>query len=275
MRAHAKLLPYVCAAIVVLALFWIWTRFAELWLPSVALYAGVVLLLAGLLSCLWPLAVFGIPSRKAGAAVALGGLAVAAAALAWPTAGGMRRASGQTALDRAMPVYSWSERHEVRVAGTLDAVERAARDVTFTDIRGLGLIMSIRQGRKVRVAPVPFLKSITAPGGGFTLLADSGGEFVAGMAGKPWDSGRQPQLPDRPAFDAYQGPEGVKIAMNLRVAPDGPGWARVSTETRVLALDPASGARFERYWRAVYPGSALIRVAWLGAIERRLQRTRQ
>jgi hypothetical protein len=43
----------------------------------------------------------------------------------------------------------------------------------------------------------------------------------------------------------------------------------VNTETRVMASDASTARRFAAYWRAIYPGSALIRRMWLLAIERR------
>jgi hypothetical protein len=44
----------------------------------------------------------------------------------------------------------------------------------------------------------------------------------------------------------------------------------VTSETRILATDEAARSAFTRYWRIIYPGSALIRVLWLDAVERRL-----
>ena len=57
--------------------------------------------------------------------------------------------------------------------------------------------------------------------------------------------------------------------MNFLVSPDGPHASIVSTETRVHANDARSRRLFARYWRVIYPGSALIRRMWLRAIERR------
>jgi len=45
----------------------------------------------------------------------------------------------------------------------------------------------------------------------------------------------------------------------------------LSTETRVLA-ESADGLRgFTAYWRAIYPGSSIIRTEWLRAIKRRAE----
>jgi hypothetical protein len=57
--------------------------------------------------------------------------------------------------------------------------------------------------------------------------------------------------------------------MNFVVTPEGPNSSLVSTETRVFANSPRARRNFARYWRLIYPGSALIRRMWLRAVERR------
>jgi hypothetical protein len=57
--------------------------------------------------------------------------------------------------------------------------------------------------------------------------------------------------------------------MNFVVTPDAAAGSVLSTETRVFATDPAGRRRFARYWRVIYPGSAIIRRMWLRAIARR------
>jgi hypothetical protein len=59
---------------------------------------------------------------------------------------------------------------------------------------------------------------------------------------------------------------GVKIAADFRAESAGDGTTRLSTETRVLALDRRSRLVFRAYWLVVGPFSALIRRRWLRAI---------
>jgi hypothetical protein len=59
--------------------------------------------------------------------------------------------------------------------------------------------------------------------------------------------------------------------MSFLVEADGAGGAWVRTETRVAATDAGSRRRFARYWRLIYPGSALIRRMWLRAIRKRAE----
>jgi hypothetical protein len=59
--------------------------------------------------------------------------------------------------------------------------------------------------------------------------------------------------------------------MNFLLEPAGQAVIRLSTETRVFAVDPSARRRFAVYWRVIYPGSAFIRRMWLEAIKRRAE----
>lgn len=96
---------------------------------------------------------------------------------------------------------------------------------------------------------------------GFSVLARSETEVVAGAAGRPWllHGGL------RPFGDAGSGT--VRMAIDFRAEPVASG-CRLSTETRVQALDADALRAFRRYWRVVGPFSGLIRRRWLAAVER-------
>lgn len=72
-------------------------------------------------------------------------------------------------------------------------------------------------------------------------------------------------------FRALRGPGFALATMNFRIEDAGPGACTVTTETRVYATDAPTRRRFAGYWRVIYPGSALIRGMWLGAIKRRAE----
>jgi hypothetical protein len=74
----------------------------------------------------------------------------------------------------------------------------------------------------------------------------------------------------REQFVRLTGAGYAKAAMNFLITPGGPGVHRVSTETRIVATDAASARAFARYWRLIYPGSALIRRMWLRAVRNRV-----
>ena len=58
---------------------------------------------------------------------------------------------------------------------------------------------------------------------------------------------------------------GVRIAIDFRAEPI-PGGSRLSTETRVKAMNERARRRFRLYWLAIGPFSALIRRRWLAAV---------
>jgi len=106
---------------------------------------------------------------------------------------------------------------------------------------------------------------------GFLMLADEPRqELVLGtFAAAPRPSRLADWTPE--TWQALSAPGYAKAAMNFRIQEIGPGECRVTTETRVYATDAATARAFGRYWRVIYPGSALIRVMWLRAIRTRAE----
>jgi hypothetical protein len=99
---------------------------------------------------------------------------------------------------------------------------------------------------------------------GFDVLAREPHEVVVGGSGAPW----------RPrggiaAFEQRR-PGTVRIAANFLAEPLDTHRTRLSTETRVAAVDASARRAFRRYWLLVGPFSALIRRLWLAEIRRTL-----
>jgi hypothetical protein len=261
-----------CAAIAAGALFllWVWSRFAELWLPSVAFYAGLAMVVIGLAGVVLPKRWAGQRKWALVGRWVIAGVVISGVALCWPAGGALKAAGGSAEIDRVMPEYDRMERHEIVVHAGCAAARQAAEEVALTDIRGLQALMSLRAGKRVQFKPRPLLATMTSPGGGFAQLAKTEREFVAGNVGRPWQGDRPRQLQSAEEFRGFHEPGYAKIAFNLGYEPAGAGACRVTSETRILATDEGARSAFTRYWRVIYPGSALIRVLWLDAIERRL-----
>jgi len=111
---------------------------------------------------------------------------------------------------------------------------------------------------------------------GFLVLAEEPDcELVLGAVDRYWMSavgGARPRIEDARGFSMFNGPDYAKVAFNLRVTDQGGGWCRVTSETRIVATDPAAGRKFAAYWRLIYPGSAIIRRSLLDAVKRRAER---
>lgn len=245
-------------------------------LGSVFVYAGLILAFGGTAMAIKPLRRLGFPSRRR-ALVAVGtGLALIAIGWLLP-AHESRSLQPRTQLDRITPIWQFSEHHTVRIAAPPASVFQAIRQVTAGEIAFFRALTWIRRlGRpgpeSILNAPErqPLLE--VAMRGGFVLLADEPDrEIVIGTVVVAPPGARGKALTPE-SFAAIDGQPGFASAtMNFLLEPDGAGATILSTETRVCATDPASNRAFARYWRVIYPGSALIRRMWLRAIKLRAE----
>lgn len=187
-------------------------------------------------------------------------------------------------IDRFLPEFSFSERHDVAVAAGPETVLRAVRDVTPGEMPLLVLLMALRalparlrgRGRPASDRLRPVLD--VALGAGFIRLAeDAPRQLVVGAAGRFWTltPAECVRLEGPDAFRAFAAPDHVKAAMDFRIAELAPGRCRLSTETRIAATDAGARRKFALYWLLIHPGSALIRRAWLRAIKRRAERAQR
>lgn len=189
-------------------------------------------------------------TRPKGVWLIVAGIASVLAAILWP-AREQRVASIETHLDEIMPRWQFDEQHEIRIAATPERIFAAIRNVTAGEIRFYQTLTAIRRlGRSggENILNVPDAKPIleVATRGGFRVLADDPPrELVLGTNVAP----------------------STLAVMNFRVGSDG----LVTTETRVFAKTDAGRRSFAVYWRAIRPGSGIIRRSWLEAIKRRAE----
>jgi hypothetical protein len=216
-------------------------------LASVALYAGGAATVAGAAMLLRR------RTRRAGGALIAGGLGVAAAALLWPVSES-HVASQTTHLDAAMPRWQFHEVHDIHVDADPRHVYDAVRAVRANEIALFKTLVAIRRGG--RKGP----EDILNPPEDAPLLDVATRTTFHYLANDP---------PREIVVGTCVGP-GVDATMNFLIAAEGRG-CRLTTETRVFA-DNARGARiFAGYWRAIHPGSDLIRRMWLRAIKHRAE----
>ncbi len=231
---------------------------------SIVVYTGLVVAVGGL--------VLAIKRRFRGIAVFAAGVAVFIAGMLLP-APVSRAARRESRLDEFLPVWQFSEYHETRVAAPPARVYEAIKNVKADEIALFRTLTWIRRGG--RQQPESILnagktKSIidVATSTTFVKLADDAPrELVIGTVVVAPRGTRGKLTPE--VFRKTLPPGFALAAMNFRVMPDGEG-SLVTTETRVFANSDGARRRFARYWRIIYPGSALIRRMWLRAIEQRV-----
>ena len=181
-------------------------------------------------------------------------------------------------LDEALPEYEFVERHHTLVAASPERALAAAQDATPGEMPLVRTLFAVRSlpARVIRRGALPAdpARSLAAQmvEFGFVLLANTAREVVLGYVGQPWrlTGGSMPRLATASEWLNFAEPGYVKAAMSFSVVPTGSG-ARLETETRIHATDPASRRRFARYWRVIRPGSGLIRRSWLHAAKGRAE----
>ena len=179
-------------------------------------------------------------------------------------------------LDDFMPSYDVVERHRVDVLAPAAITFATAAE---TDITGPAIIRAVFKARELlmgsapEVSPRPraFLEMARSIGWG-VLVERPGEEIVLGAITQPWlaDVVFRPLPPA--VFRSFNEPGFVKIAWTLRAdAVDG-ARSIFRTETRAIATDPVSRAKFRWYWSRVSPGVFLIRRLILGPIKGEAER---
>ena len=220
--------------------------------------------------------------RLGGALLGAAGLAVLSyagyASATWARYGRRpRRAPADPLLDRFIPDYEVAERHELQV--------RAPADVTFLAARALDLsqsriVRAIFAGRSLLMGagpvagddgPAPLLDKVLALGWG--ILAEvPGRKVVFGAVTQPWNANVVFESLEPDAFAAFDRPGYAKIVWTLEAEAVDAVTSIARTETRVATTDPASRARFRRYWATVSPGVLLIRRRMLRLLRRDAER---
>jgi hypothetical protein len=239
---------------------------------------GVLLVDAGLAAGCVGLVSFLRRNRLQGALWLASGAALGLAGALLPAP--LRRVAKRTSrIDEILPIYQFSEHHEIRVQASPARVHEAVWKVTAREIRLFQTLTWIRAPRlpgragreSILNAPAekPLLEVATSSG--FMLLADEPDrEVVVGMAVIAPSRVRE-RLARPEDFVDLDAPGCAKAVMSFRTEDVGGGWTRLTTETRVWATDASARRRFAAYWRLIYPGSALIRRTWLRAIRARAE----
>ena len=182
----------------------------------------------------------------------------------------------ETRLDEFMPVWQFGEYHSIEIDVPPAQAFAAMKAVTADEILLFRTLTWIRRGGRdlpesiLNAGKDKPLLDVATQSGFVRLAEDSPRELVIGTVVKRPGDARM-RLNDE-VFRSPLPPGFAIAAMNFRVVPNASGGSTVSTETRVFATSPDAERAFARYWRVIYPGSALIRRMWLRAIRVRAER---
>jgi hypothetical protein len=254
-------------------------HYSPLQLSSVVPYAGLILVVTGVICLIHPLRTIFVRSRKAALALIAAGLLGAGVALFWP-ASTTTIPARTSLLDEAMPQYEFVEHHQIRVHAALPAAYSAFQAVTPDELAAYPILMKVRSAAMGRswskpAGPSPAIVAVFSDRrSGYMLIQRNEREMVFGGIGRVTAKGGKPDLPSPAAFATFHQAGCVKVAFNLKADDAGDGWTTLSTETRLHAVDAESRWGMAVYWRLIYPGSGMLRTMWLQAARARAEEGR-
>ena len=242
---------------------------------TIVVYAGFLMVLAGGVSILRPLTFLNIWTRFQGVMLLVVGAGAFLVGASLP-AKEQKVETPATRLDEFLPAYQFGEFHSIRVRAPRERVYAAILQVTADEITFFRTLTWIR--RFGRPAPESILNASGKPllevaqrTSFLKLEEEPGREIVMGTLVAAPKGTRLKKDPTPEDFKALHEPGFALAAINFRLEDAANGEILLTTETRVYATDAASRKKFAAYWRAIYPGSALIRVMWLRAIRNRAE----
>ncbi len=250
----------------------------------VLVYLGLAGNVVALASLVWPLKFLGIASRRSAAILLIASIVTLIIGSTLP-ASEVRVRLSQTELDRWMPVYQFHEVHSVRIAASQEHAYRALQEVTAEEISFYRtLVWTRRLGRPgppsmLNPPPDEPLLELAARTGFLTLSQLNHQELVMGTlvaVPRGWRPSGPPTVQGYKTLAGWNQPGFAFAAINFRFEScSSPSTASpctlLTTETRIYATDLSTRRRFARYWRVIFPGSALIRIMWLRAAARRAE----
>jgi hypothetical protein len=181
-------------------------------------------------------------------------------------------------IDDFLPAYDENEYHQVEIDAPPERAYQALLNLNLSDSKLVRLLLALR-------GMPALLRKGAAPGeetcfnlqgllqSGFVMLAGAPEkELVLGLVGQFWKPSGNILKISAEDFPGFEKAGFAKAVWNFAVDEKSPKHTRLSTETRILCLDPSSRRRFRLYWRLIRPFSGFIRLEMLRAIRREAER---
>lgn len=272
MNKYKFIFGLLCVA-AALCLMFALMGYAPFYAPSYFFWIGVILSLVGIVSLLKPLSFLFVLNRRIAAVVASCGVLLVVASLYWPVP--TYHATENRKMDALMPDYSFGEYHEVVADASPQAIKRAFKTMAVSDvpvIRLLSKIRSIDEKKTVRYADKTNERSDTFSTPNFNFFVIDSTEMVTVMLLNASTAIPPPPVKTLEQFRTFNKPGYIKVAINFRFLPQRNGQTVVTTETRNYGVTKKDDRIFARYWRVIYPGSAIIRRLWLDELAKRAKK---
>jgi hypothetical protein len=271
----------ICIIIALVVMFRL-MHYARFYVPAYFFWIGAIFIVVGIISLIFPLKFLFILNRTIASFVAFGGALISAVSLLWPVKTKHSPTNNQK-IDELLPDYAFNEFHEVHINNSPEKVKQTLQVTGVKDIPAAHLLMKIRgiadddldmSDRAANNIACP--DTFSTPDFNFFRVAPD--EYITVMVLKSSIITNKSSIPAPPEilsleqFMAFNKPGYVKVAVNFRFISSDNNETILTTETRNKGITHKDNRTFGRYWRIIYPGSAIIRRVWLDTIKKRAEK---
>jgi len=266
-------IPGVICIMVALALMFCLMHYARFYAESYFFWIGAILAIVGIISLIKPLAFLFVFNRTVAATVVCGGLLISILSIYWPVP--VYHSQTNLKIDEFLPEYSFNEYHEVKINASPEKVKYALQTTGVKDIPAALFLMKIRgiagdkdlsdQAKNNQADP----EKLVTPDFNFFVVDSS--ELITFIVIKATAKTPPPEIKSAKQFLEFKEPGYVKVAMNFRLIRLENGQTLLTTETRNDGTTQEDRRHFGRYWRIIYPGSAIIRRVWLDTLAKKAE----
>jgi hypothetical protein len=270
-------IPGILCLIAALIILFRLMHYAPFYAPSYFFWIGVILVLAGIISFIKPLAFLFIFDRTIATSVICAGLLISVTSLYWPVP--IYHSTTNQKIDTLLHDYSFNEYHEVLINASVEEVKHALHTTSVADIPAALFLMRIRgiandkDQRDKAPKNKPCTDTLSTPE--FRFIVADPNEFITVMIIKASAKIPPPEIKTAEQFRAFNEPGYVKVAINFRLISLDDKQTLLTTETRNLPITQKDCFIFGRYWRIIYPGSAIIRRVWLDVLAQKAEKSEQ
>jgi len=175
-------------------------------------------------------------------------------------------------LDRFIPRPDVRERFQTTIRAPAPVVMQVAAGFDMQSLAPVKAIFRLREkllgARPASPRRAQGVLEETRQLGWGVLDQQSARFVVCGARCQPWRANVLFTAIEASAFASWAEPDHVKIAWTLEADEVAPGVTRFAQETRAVATDAGSRAKFLRYWRWARFGIIAIRLLMLPAVRR-------
>jgi hypothetical protein len=169
-------------------------------------------------------------------------------------------------LDKYLPDYHYSEKHNIIIKAPAEKIFELARHLDVSESRFIKLLF------RLRGMPSKMLNREGLQRNNFIELERTyPDEIIIGLIGQFWRPDGNLQLFKPDAFVNFGKTGFLKSVWNFQLIAKSPSETLLTTETRVQCLGKDAHKKFSIYWFFVRPFSGLIRKAMLKSIKRKAE----